>query len=105
MRLLPLLIVVVAVGACPLIPRDPACKAAELCDAALESPFGDFVATDPVFGDTGTCWQNKDTAKPCVDQCKAFVTDQAALAQAQGNQAVVDACGGVAAGEGEGEGE
>ncbi len=107
-----------ALAGCSAIERDPACVLAEKCDNALEEPSGDFVANDPVFGDdlnadgtagqfgdVGTCWQNADTAKPCIQACKDFVKEQAAIAQGDGDQAVVDACGGAAAGEGEGEGE
>lgn len=90
---------VVAFAGCVPLPRDQACLDAEACDAALERPFGDFNADDPVFGDVGTCWQNADSQKPCILSCQEFLADQVAIAQGQGNQAVIDACGGVDAEE------
>ncbi|HEY4222880.1 MAG TPA: hypothetical protein VGO62_16095 [Myxococcota bacterium] len=107
--------------ACSAIKRDAACVAAEKCDDALQTPFGSFAANDPVFGDdingkgneegnfgnVGTCWQNAATAKPCIDQCKAFTQEQHDIAVQSGLQDVADACPGkdaAAAGEGEGEG-
>ena len=84
-----------ALSACVLLPRDPACIAAEACDAALERPVGDYQADDQVFGDLGTCWQNAETQKPCIATCLAFVADELAIGQAQNNKAVVEACGGV----------
>lgn len=95
-----------SVSGCVPIARDAACVAAQACDEALERPFGDFAPTDPVFGDdlngdgtvgdVGTCWQNAEAAKPCVDACNDFLAEQVAIAQAQGNDAVIAACGGSA---------
>jgi hypothetical protein len=97
------LVAVVAVGCVP-IERDAACVAAQACDQALERPFGDFEQTDPVFGDdlngdgtvgdAGTCWANAEAAVPCVNACNDFLAEQIAIAQAQGNDAVILACGG-----------
>lgn len=99
------LVLFAAVVACTPIDRDPTCVAAEACDLALERPFGDFAVTDPIFGDdlngdgtttdAGTCWQSAESAVPCIDGCTDFVQEQLDLAIAQGNQAVIDACGGV----------
>ena len=104
MKLAPLLLVFLVAG-CGAIKRDPACAAAEKCDNALQEPFGDFAANDPVFGDdlnkdknagqfgdVGTCWQSADTAKPCIAQCKAFLKEQHDIAVANNDQAVIDAC-------------
>ncbi len=77
-----------------VIDRKAECIDAEACDQALEQPFGDFNADDPVFGDLGTCWQTEDTAAPCVAQCNTFRADQVELATAQNNLAVIEACGG-----------
>lgn len=85
----------IAVSGCVPIERDAACVAAQACDEALERPFGDFAETDPVFGDAGTCWANAETAKPCINACTAFLADQIAIADAQGNNAVILACGGA----------
>lgn len=100
-------VLALVVGACVPIARDPACVSADACDQALERPFGDFVVTDPVFGDdlngdgtigdAGTCWQNNESAVPCIAVCNDFLKEQVDIAVAQGNQAVIDACGGVAA--------
>ena len=100
-----LLLVVAASFGCVPIARDAACVAAQACDEALERPFGDFAPTDPVFGDdlngdgtvgdAGTCWANAEAAKPCVDACTDFLAEQVAIAQAQGNDAVILACGGA----------
>jgi hypothetical protein len=102
----PVLLVVVAASlGCVPIARDPACIAAQACDEALERPTGDYEPTDPVFGDdlnddgtagdAGTCWANAETAKPCIDACNDFLAEQVAIAQAQGNDAVILACGGA----------
>lgn len=100
MRFLALALALAALAGCaPPLKRDAACLAAEKCDAALERPFEDFKADDPVFGDLGTCWQNADSQAPCILSCQQFLADQVELAQAQGNQAVIDACGGVVEGE------
>jgi hypothetical protein len=97
-----------AVAACAPVGRSQECLDADACDKALELPFGDFVATDPVFGDdlngdgnvdgtltdSGTCWQNAETAKTCAAECTRFIQEQNALAVQVGNQGVIDACGG-----------
>jgi hypothetical protein len=93
---------------CAPIARDAACVDADACDQALEQPFGSFAATDPQFGDdlngdgtaglagdTGSCWTNAETAKPCVDECNRFRAEQVAIAQAQNNAVVAEACGGA----------
>ena len=132
MRFLVLGLVLVVTG-CSAIKRDDACLKAEKCDDALQAEVSgtnthgfangqgvsQFGATDPVFGDdldgvaahtgqfgnTGTCWQNADTAKPCIDQCNQFLKDQQAAALADGDGVLFGECGGkAAAGEGEGEG-
>jgi hypothetical protein len=94
-----------ALVGCVPIERDAACVNAQKCDQALERPFGDFEVTDPVFGDdlngdgtagdAGTCWANAEAAKPCVDACNDFLAEQIAIAEAQGNDAVILACGGA----------
>jgi hypothetical protein len=93
-----------ALWGCTPVDRDPACIAADACDQALERPFGDFGAQDLAFGDdlngdgeagdVGTCWQNADTAAPCVAACQDFLAEQQELARAVGNVAVLEACGG-----------
>lgn len=98
-------LVLAALPACVPIARDAACVAAQACDNALERPFGDFEQTDPVFGDdlngdgtvgdAGTCWANAEAAKPCIDACNDFLAEQVAIAEAQGNDAVILACGGA----------
>lgn len=85
---------VAAASGC-VIERKAECKAAEVCDQALEEPLGDFDVDDAVFGDAGTCWQTEDTALPCVKACSDFLIEQQQLAQLQNNQQVFDACGGV----------
>lgn len=100
-----LVLVSAALTGCVPIARDAACVAAQACDVSLERPFGDFEQTDPVFGDdlngdgtvgdAGTCWANAEAAKPCVNACTEFLADQIAIAEAQGNNAVILACGGA----------
>ena len=89
-------LLVVAVASGCVIERKAECKAAEVCDQALEEPLGDFDVDDDVFGDAGTCWQTEDTALPCVKACSDFLVEQQQLAQLQNNQLIFDACGGVA---------
>ena len=93
--LFPCLLAVVAATGC-VIERKADCKAAEACDRALEEPLGDFDADDIVFGDAGTCWQTEDTAVPCVKACNDFLVEQQDIALAQNDNAVFEACGGVA---------
>jgi hypothetical protein len=89
------LLAVAAFTGC-VIERKAECKAAEACDQALETPIGDFDADDGVFGDAGTCWQTEDTAIPCVKACNDYLVEQRDLALLQNNEAVFEACGGVA---------
>jgi hypothetical protein len=89
-------LLVVAVASGCVIERKAECKAAEVCDQALEEPLGDFDVDDDVFGDAGTCWQTEDTALPCVKACSDFLVEQQQLAQLQNNPIIFDACGGVA---------
>jgi hypothetical protein len=96
---------VVVFAACAPVPRAAECDLADACDQALEQPFGSFAKNDPQFGDdldgdgdaaegdVGTCWQNAETAKPCVDECTRFVAEQRAIAEQQENGAVLAACG------------
>jgi hypothetical protein len=79
-------------GACVPIARKDECVKADACDQAREDPFDSFLATDAQFGDVGTCWQNEETAKACVAECDAFVADELAIAQANNNLGVIDAC-------------
>jgi hypothetical protein len=80
--------------ACGGIARDPSCAAADSCDQSLAEPFNSFSATNPQFGDTGSCWQNDGTAAPCIEACTDFVAQQANQAKAANNRAVIAACGG-----------
>ena len=93
--LFPYLLAVAAASGC-VIERKAECKAAEVCDQALEEPLGDFAVDNAAFGDAGTCWQTEDTALPCVKACSDFLVEQQQLAQLQNNQLVFEACGGVA---------
>jgi hypothetical protein len=99
------LVAALTVTSACVIERKAECDAADACDKALAEPFGDFDAADPVFGDTGSCWQTEDTARPCVQACNQFLLDQQELALGQAEAsvgvnkevplAVFEACGGV----------
>jgi len=78
-----------------VIDRKAECVQADACDQALDEPFGDFAADDPIFGAAGTCWQTEESAAPCVQTCNTFRAQEALFAQQQGRQDIVDACGGV----------
>ena len=83
------------VSACvPIEPKAECAKTANKCDQSLDEPFGSFVDTDQTFGTGGTCWQNEETAKACVNECNAFVAEQLALAEEQKNNAAIVGCGG-----------
>lgn len=95
-------------AACAPVARDPACIAADACDQALELPTEDFAANNPQFGDdlnndgvagvdltdSGTCWQNAETAAVCAKTCQDFLAAELANAQEDNNVAVIEACGG-----------
>jgi hypothetical protein len=87
-------------SACGSVPRDPACEKAEVCDQALEDPFGNFGTDDHQFGDNGTCWLTETTATPCITACKQFLVDRRlevdvdddGRAEVLTQQTIVEAC-------------
>lgn len=83
------------VGGCvPIEPKAECATTANDCDQSLEDPFDSFIDTDQTFGTGGTCWQNEETAKACVNECNKFVAEQLALAELQKNNAAIIGCGG-----------
>lgn len=99
-RSIPLFVNVVALvmAAGCAIERKDECITARDCDRARDAPYNAFEDDDEAFGEFGSCWQTEDTAKPCVEECNAFVAGQRAQGEAAGNDNLVVACGGVVEG-------